>query len=63
MEGNEIIGKRGGRLWLVQPVIDAAAGLHCLELRGNVGDTTLDNLVEVQHGSLANERPVKIQQK
>jgi hypothetical protein len=62
MEGNEIIGKRGGRLWLVQPILDSAAGLHCLELGGNVSNTTLDNLAEIHHGSLANELSVKIHQ-
>jgi hypothetical protein len=42
---------------LMQPVLDTAAGLHDLELGGDVGDAALDDLVEVHHGCLADELP------
>jgi hypothetical protein len=37
------------------PVLDTAAGLHDLELSGDIGDTALDDVVEVHHRCVADE--------
>ena len=41
----------------MQPLLDTAAGLHDLELGGDVGDAAVGDLVEVHHGRLADELP------
>jgi len=37
------------------PVLDAATGLHNLKLSSNIGDSALDDVVEIHHWRLADE--------
>jgi hypothetical protein len=54
-QGKERKGKERREGGECVPVLDTATGLHNLELSSDIGNTSLDDVVEIYHWSLADE--------